>query len=99
MGAPLRGYDMKQLLLSCAAVLGLALPLQAACFVDYKAKMDDPLRLHYGVAEVPCGGDAAGELAPRLAAHGWTLLTIVSSFDETGLQERKDSAASYFLRF
>jgi hypothetical protein len=90
---------MKHLPLAIAALLVLALPAQAACYADYKAKMDDPLRLHYGVAEVACGGDAAADIAARLAANGWTLLAIVSTFDETGLQERKDSAASYFLRF
>ncbi len=94
-----KGLHMKPLLLSCVALLALALPGYAACFVDYKAKMDDPLRLHYGVAEVTCGGDAAGELSARLAANGWTLLTILSTFDETGLAERQDSAADYFLRF
>ncbi len=90
---------MKQFALAVIATFMLTLPAQAACFVDYKAKMDDPLRLHYGVAEVSCGGDAASELADRLAANGWTLLSIVSSFDETGLAEREASAAEYFLRF
>lgn len=90
---------MKQLLSAIATSILFALPVHAACYVDYKAKMDDPLRLHYGVAEVACDGDAAGELAARLAANGWTLLTILSSFDESGLAERQQSAAEYFLRF
>ncbi len=90
---------MKQLILTLAALIALSLPAHAACYVDYKAKKDDPLRLHYGVAEVSCGGDAYGELADRLAANGWTLLAIVSSFDEAGLAEREASAANYFLRF
>ena len=90
---------MKHIFYAAVALLALALPAQAACFVDYKAKMDDPLRLHYGVAEVACGGDAQAELTARLAANGWTLLDIVSSFDESGLAEREASAAEYFLRF
>jgi hypothetical protein len=90
---------MKQLILTLAALIALTVPAYGACYVDYKAKKDDPLRLHYGVAEVACGGDANGELADRLAANGWTLLAIVSSFDETGLAEREASAANYFLRF
>lgn len=90
---------MKHLSLTIAALLAFSLPAHAACYVDYKAKMDDPLRLHYGVAEVACGGDASADLSARLAANGWTLLTILSTFDQTGLQERKDSAADYFLRF
>lgn len=76
----------------------------AACYVDYKAKKDGPLRLHYGVAELPdraCRSkrQAANSLAPRLAAGGWTLLNIVSIFDGTGLSERKRSAGSHFLRY
>ncbi|MEM7520867.1 MAG: hypothetical protein AAF307_07495 [Pseudomonadota bacterium] len=89
----------------CAVLvaLSLALPAHAAgCYADYKAKQDNPLRLHYGVAQIngACDrGSAAAELAPRLAAQGWTLLNIVSVFDETGLATRKSSAGSNYLRF
>ncbi len=81
-----------------------ALPADAACFADYKAKQDNPLRLAYGVAELPdagCGGpdQAAAVLAPRLAAAGWTLLNILSIFGADGLEERKASAGEFFLRF
>lgn len=75
---------------------------EAACYADYKAKRDDPLRLHYGVAQVTgsCDPDAAtDELAPRLQAAGWALLNVVSVFDETGLEEREDSAGEFYLRF
>ncbi len=78
-----------------------ALPAQAECYADYKAKQDAPLRLHYGVATVTsCDDDVAkAELTPRLTAEGWTLLTILSTFGPEGLDERKASAAEYFLRF
>ena len=89
---------MKRLCLA-AVLMTLALPAGAQCFADYKAKMDDPLRLHYGVAEVGDCASAEAELAPRLAANGWTLLTILSTFGPEGLDERKDSAGEYFLRF
>ena len=83
--------------------LTLALPAQAAgCFADYKAKQDNPLRLHYGVAQIngACDRDsAAAELTPRLAAAGWTLLNVVSVFGEDGLSSRKDSAGPNYLRF
>ena len=86
-----------------ATVLALAGPAQAAdCYADYKAKQDNPLRLHYGVAQVTSGCTKAAarqELAGRLAANGWTLLNIVSVFDASGLAERKGSAGSYYLRF
>jgi hypothetical protein len=83
--------------------LMLALPAAADCYADYKAKQDSPLRLHYGVAQVSdanCSPAAAeAELAPRLAADGWTLLNVLSTFGPEGLEERKDSAGAYFLRY
>lgn len=93
--------------LSFVAVLMLVLggPASAECYADYKAKQDDPLRLHYGVAQVSDGacaggpGAAEGELSPRLASGGWTLLNVLSVFGPDGLGERKSSAGEYFLRF
>jgi hypothetical protein len=94
---------MRQIFAALLAI-GVALPASADCYADYKAKQDDPLRLHYGVAQVSdgaCGdaGAAAGELAPRLSADGWTLLNVVSTFGPEGLDERKASAGDYFLRY
>ena len=92
---------MKRLTLAVAMMASLALPATAECYADYKAKQDDPLRLHYGVAQVSAcdAAGAAGELTPRLAADGWTLLTVLSTFGAEGLDERKDSAGAYFLRY
>lgn len=88
-------------LLLCLA-FGWPAVAQAACYADYKAKQDSPLRLHYGVAEI--SGDctkpaATRQLQPRLQQAGWTLLNVMSVFDETGLAERKDSAGPHFLRY
>ncbi len=92
---------MKRLTLAAVFMAGLAMPASAECYADYKAKQDDPLRLHYGVAEVSAcdTGGAEAELVPRLAADGWTLLTVLSTFGPEGLDERKDSAGAYFLRY
>lgn len=96
---------MKHVLISlCAAASFFAVSPAIAdnCFADYKAKQDNPLRLHYGVAEVrgACSKQAArSELASRLASQGWTLLSILSTFSADGLAERKQSAGSYYLRF
>lgn len=87
-----------------------ALPLAAqspsggACYIDYKAKKDGgALRLHYGVMEMPPGacapGPARSEAARRLATDGWVLLAVMSAFGEDGLEERRDSAGPYFLRY
>lgn len=88
--------------LSALAVMLSGAAASAECYADYKAKRDDPLRFHYGVAEIAgeCApAPAAEELAPRLQAGGWQLLNVVSTFDEAGLEERKDSAGENFLRF
>ena len=87
-----------------ATLVLLAWPAQAECFVDYKAKQDNPLQLAYGVAQVSndiCGDTGAQEadLAARLAADGWTLLKVLSSFGPEGLDERKASAGEFFLRY
>ncbi len=94
-------------LLPLMALSALALPAsmaQAECYADYKAKQEAPLRLHYGVAAIPgpaCDSRAAAAeaLAPRLRAEGWTLLNILSIFGPEGLDQRKDSAGPYFLRY
>ncbi len=75
---------------------------QAACYADYKAKQDDPLRLHYGVIELSgaCNAAAArAEASARLAGAGWTLLNVISVFGADGLDQRKDNAGAYYLRF
>ncbi|MBW0159282.1 hypothetical protein OE699_09565 [Sedimentimonas flavescens] len=93
---------MKHTLLALALLVAAA-PAQAACYADYKAKQDNPLRLHYGVAELPdnaCSKQAAARaLSKRLERGGWTLLNILSIFGPEGLEQRKASAGQYFLRY
>jgi hypothetical protein len=92
-----------QALAGALLTLALAGPAAAECYADYKAKKDDPLQLHYGVAQVSDGncsrGGAEGEIAPRIAADGWTLLNVVSTFGPEGLEEKRASAGDYFLRY
>lgn len=93
---------MRTFLSSILASVVLTGAAQAACYADYKAKQDNPLRLHYGVAEIR--GDcsvrsAESELSGRLASHGWELLNVLSVFDDANLDDKKDSAGDYFLRF
>lgn len=79
-----------------------ALPAGADCYADYKAKQDDPLRLAYGVAKIdgPCSVPSARtELSGRLERAGWTLLTVLGTFDESGLAERQSSAGDHYLSF
>lgn len=77
--------------------------LQAACFASYKAKRDDPLKLHFGVAEI-AGDDcsvagANEELGPRLKKDGWKLLSIVEIVPQEKLEEVQERAGQYFLRY
>jgi hypothetical protein len=87
-----------------ASVLALALPAHAACYADYKAKREDPLRLHYGVIQVdisPCtmSDNVKSLVAKRLQSSGWQLLQVQSVFDDGGLGKRKQDAGEFFLRF
>ena len=81
----------------------LAAPAQAACYADYKAKQDKPLRLHYGVIKVPdraCDANAAARVIQRrISGDGWELLNVLGVFDDSGLDQRKASAGQYFLRY
>ena len=84
------------------AALGTA--ADAACFADYKAKKDGPLRLHYGVIQLPdaaCGAPSAAVnlVRDRIAADGWTLLNVLSTFGNEGLNERRASAGDFYLRY
>lgn len=82
-----------------------ATALEAACFADYKAKRDmPPLRLHYGVIELPdraCRNPEAAErvIERRIAQDGWTLLAVMSTFDASGLAERRANAGEFHLRY
>ncbi|MEN8839682.1 MAG: hypothetical protein ABF254_10445 [Octadecabacter sp.] len=93
---------MKRFIPLTLAILAMSTAAQAACYADYKAKRDDPLRLHYGVAEIigACSPEGArAELTPRLAADDWQLLSIEGVFDDAGLEERQNSAGEYYLRY
>ena len=96
---------MKNFVRICAAglVLGLAGPAFAAdCYADYKAKQQNPLRLHYGVVALQgnCNkSDARQEIAQRIAADGWVLLNVLSVFDASGLAKRQGNAGQFYLRY
>ncbi|MBL4629131.1 MAG: hypothetical protein JKY00_14065 [Roseicyclus sp.] len=90
-------------LLAALALSVLAGPLHAACYAEYRARMDNPLRLHYGVIEIrnsACSvGAATGEVASRLASQGWTLVQVQSVFQDDGLAARRADAGQYYLSF
>ncbi|WP_299817657.1 hypothetical protein [uncultured Jannaschia sp.] len=88
--------------LALVAALTLADAAGAACYADYKAKKDDPLRLHYGVIEVGDGNCSAGAAASVIRGRlgdGWQLLEVESVFGPEGLEQRKGRAGEFFLRY
>lgn len=92
------------LTLAVLAVLFASGPLHAACYADYKAKRDNPLRLHYGVirldAQTCSLSDAVTrEVGQRLSQGGWELLGVQSVFEDDGLAKRERDAGEFFLRF
>lgn len=91
-------------MLAILTALATAGTAKAACYADYKAKRDNPLRLHYGIIELPdaiCGDDARtkADIQTRLATAQWQLLNVLSVFGAEGLENRKVSAGEFFLRF
>lgn len=86
--------------------LTLALPsaAQAECYAEYKAKRDNPLRLHYGVlllgaSTCPGPSEAARTAQARLAAGGWTLLNIVGLSQTPPSDQTKAHAGEFYLRY
>ena len=85
-----------------SALIGQA--AQADCYAGYKAKQDDPLRLHYGVMTVeamPCvsSPEIDADVSRRLEDAGWILLQIESVFEGAALETKKADAGEFFLRF
>lgn len=92
---------MKRIALCIMLMFG-ASGAAAQCFADYKAKQDNPLRLHYGVVQLSgacTASNARAQLNTRLARNGWTLLQVMSVFGPEGLNQRKNSAGAFFLRY
>ncbi|SIO21507.1 hypothetical protein [Vannielia litorea] len=85
------------------AVMLAATPAGATCYAEYKAKQDNPLKLHYGVMELgnacPPGGEAQAQIASRLQRGGWVLLNVISLFEGTPSKAQQQNAGSNFLRY
>lgn len=96
---------MKKLsVITATCFLAMAMSAQAACYADYKAKQDNPLKLHYGVMKLSdgdCGslGNPRAIMGKRLGQNGWTLLNVLDTFDDSQLDRRRGNAGQYFLRY
>lgn len=88
------------LLVAMVFVLGAA-AADAACLVEYKAKRDGPLRLHYGIIELAdseCANPAAA-VAGRIRSDGWELLTVMGRLTPEQARERRPDAGAFYLRY
>jgi hypothetical protein len=92
---------MRPAQLTAALVTALALavgPASAECYAEYKAKRENPYSLDRGVMEIPDGAcdrsSAEAIVAERLAAEGWTLLSIVSVSGGQGSGDGKGNAGN-----
>ncbi|WP_420862035.1 hypothetical protein [Algirhabdus cladophorae] len=94
---------MKHILLSATLAIVLSVPAHAACFVEYKAKQDDPLRLHYGILELQgsCPSPAAAKTRTqnRLSKNGWSLLNILSVSPRAPTTQKQENAGDNYLRY
>jgi uncharacterized membrane protein len=91
-------------LVALALASASAVPAQADCYADYKAKKENPLRLAYGVIQLSgqaCAspGAARAVVARRISRGGWTLLAVLSIFGPEGLAQRKANAGANYLRY
>jgi hypothetical protein len=95
---------MKHAILSLILALLLPVAAEAQCYAEYKAKQDNPLRLHYGIIALDsaaCPGPAAAGRAvtQRLSGSGWTLLNIVGLSEAPPTDQQRANAGDFYLRF
>lgn len=91
------------LLLATGLMAALPAAAQAECYVEYKAKQDSPLRLHYGILSLPgaCPGKSAAKqtATARLASGGWVLLNVVGLSEQSPSEAKRANAGAYYLRY
>ena len=72
------------------------------CFVLYKAKKDNPLRLHLGLMEIErqCTDvDIEALSQQRLKSDGWSLLQIVDRSQKIDTKNIESDLGEYFLKY
>jgi hypothetical protein len=72
------------------------------CFVLYKAKKDNPLKLHLGLMKIDrtCSDDTIEAISRlRLQPAGWSLLQIVNVSKDIEVEKIKRDLGEYFLKY
>ncbi|MFW2541066.1 hypothetical protein ACN2XU_00390 [Primorskyibacter sp. 2E107] len=95
--------NIAALLLSACLVTALPVAAHAECYVEYKAKQDSPLRLHYGILAIPgaCPAEntARQTASARLASAGWVLLNVLGLSTTPPTDAMRSNAGDYYLRY
>ena len=84
----------------CACLLSVA--HAEDCFVLYKAKKDNPLKLHLGLIQIngQCSDhDVEGITSKRLSSTGWKLLQIVTASGNIDTKKMESDVGDYFLKY
>jgi hypothetical protein len=72
------------------------------CFVLYKAKKDNPLKLHLGLMQVKnacLGRNLESIVSNRLNSSGWLLLKIVNITENIETEKMKSDLGDYFFKY
>jgi hypothetical protein len=72
------------------------------CFVLYKAKKDNPLKLHLGLIQIngQCSDhDVESITNKRLSSTGWKLLQIVTASGNIDTKKMESDLGDYFLKY
>lgn len=72
------------------------------CFVVYKAKKDNPLKLHLGLMQISGQcliQDIEGITSRRLDSTGWKLLKIVKTSSNIDAEKMEKDLGDYFLKY
>jgi hypothetical protein len=70
--------------------------------VLYKAKKDNPLKLHLGLIQIngQCSDhDVEGITNKRLSSTGWKLLQIVTASGNIDTKKMESDLGDYFLKY
>ena len=72
------------------------------CFILYKAKKDNPLKLHLGLIKIngPClNRNIETIISSRLNPSGWLLLKIVNISESIEAKKMERELGDYFLKY
>lgn len=81
-------------------MLGFPGAAAADCYVHYKARLDSPYALHYGIVKVAgsCPSSPQRAVLSRISSAGWRVLNIVKVTSAPPTSSEIESAGSHYYR-